>query len=54
MIVSLCPICGSDVSHFTDAEGNILVDANGVSLYVCEYPWLHPAPERTAEPSEQD
>ena len=45
MIIAICPICGSDVEHFYDADGNIIVDAAGVSLWACEYPWHHPTPE---------
>lgn len=41
ILVDLCPIYGSDVSHEYDADGNILVDDHGVSLYTCEMPWLH-------------
>lgn len=50
MLIDLCPICGSDVSHEHDADGNILVDAHGVSLWACETPWLHPS-EPTEAPS---
>ena len=48
MLIDLCPVCGSDVSHFTDADGNILLDDHGVSLWTCETPWLHPSEPKEA------